>query len=194
MPAYSILASVSLLLSNTHLLSLPPSPPLPSDIETSVLLIKTSLKELKQSSPITAHTQAGIEVVEALLSQNIKFDSQRYRNILDAVAKAGIACSGEETRQMKAIAEDLNGRGGNFSTGMSLLGLGGRDVIGGLEGLDLTLPFETGNFGSLETGEGDYDDFFRSLGFVAPVGGNGTLEGGGTDLFGGNGLGWTNFS
>lgn len=148
--------------------------------------MNATILELKASSPLMAHTAAGIRVVEALLVEEtnaaklnpkIPFDATRYRRLLDAVAKAGIACSAAETAQMNQLADDLTRL---LPPNPALP----RVAPINFDELDLSLPLVGG--GDFSAPSTDYDEFFRSLGFVAPPGG---FELGQGDLFGDSGYG-----
>ena len=121
------------------------------------------------------------------------FDANRYIGFLDSVAKAGIACSVGETAQMNQLADDatvLLGITSHVDNSLPetvsnrLVAAAGKSILNfdnATSGMDTLLPFDADSFKSAAVGTGastptshfalptaDYDEFFRSLGFVAP--------------------------
>ena len=144
------------------------------------------------------------------------FDANRYIGFLDSVAKAGIACSVGETAQMNQLADDatvLLGITSHVDNSLPetvsnrLVAAAGKSILNfdnATSGMDTLLPFDADSFKSAAVGTGastptshfalptaDYDEFFRSLGFVAPP--SGGFDGGdmfGAGFGGANNSGW----
>lgn len=210
MGAYAILACVNILLSNMHLASQPhPLPPDAETRRTQVLSTLAELKSSSPISPHTAAGIRLVdalvleEAAVCKMGPKAIFDANRYIGFLDSVAKAGIACSVGETAQMNQLADDVTVLLGitshvNIPDAISnrLVDAAGKSLLNfdnATSGMDTLLPFDADSFKSAAVGTGastptshfalpsaDYDEFFRSLGFVAPP--SGGFDGG--DMFG----------
>ena len=145
------------------------------------------------------------EVAVCKMGPKAIFDANRYIGFLDSVAKAGIACSVGDTAQMNQLADDVTVLLGitsivnpslSDSVSNRLVDASDKSLLNfenPTSGLESLLPFDADSFKNAAVGTGastptshfalpsaDYDEFFRSLGFVAPP--SGGFDGG--DMFG----------
>lgn len=199
MDAYSILASVGLIASNIHLLSLPSSstPAVKNDIFSRRQEVIDSLAAIRLEPTVSAFTFEGLRVVDALLSEEAsfhngnEFDALRYRKIVDDAAKASLACAVDETNQMRKLADDLTQRANQGPPPIQIDPLLSRRILDPLIGVGSTggsssQPgaylgsdvFRSTNSSALSLSVPEYDDdFYRSLGFLPPVGQGNTVRG-----------------
>lgn len=175
--AYSILACVGLVASNIHLASLPPST-VKTDVSLRRKEVLDSMAAIRSTVPLSPYTLQGVRVVELLLVEETlalpgaEFDAVRHRKIVDDAAKASLACSMDETQQMKRLADDLEYFAQQGTARPPPLPAADK-MVDALAGFLTSDTFRSNNSSThslqISTPPIEYDDdFYRSLGFLPP--------------------------
>lgn len=141
-------------------------------MESSHRDVLAAINSLRSNGLLNPHTTQGIRVLEALVAEEAssttprgplsKLDQQRYKNALDIIAKATMCIGSSETLELKKLADGLSPQ---FSS----------STFPPIDpNLDISVPANL--FGGAVSDIGgpssqEYDDFFRTLGFL-PSGGD----------------------
>lgn len=204
--AHAILVCSILLTSNIHLFSTLPSPLDPekvAELDLQRAAVQRSITDLRgtPSDPPIQHTVQGLRILDILsaeefaqqqlrqststqVSQLPPFSPERYSRALDLIACNTMCIGPEETLYLGEVADSLLASSPQNAPPPAAAPAAALDPLH-------SLPFFP-TTGAVRGGEEEYDDFFRSVGFLPPVWGatlpsDGLLGGAGGSGTSGNG-------
>ncbi|KAI5477704.1 hypothetical protein MNV49_005987 [Pseudohyphozyma bogoriensis] len=187
-PAYTVLASSIILISNIYMASLA-SPPTPDDADLRRRDVIAGLAALRTSTPKSAHTEQGIRIIELLLAEEVsiraagtkEFDLARYQSALNTISRNTMCCAQQETAELKKVAEALSVPKPATSAVFAVATSTSTSALDPVLAMS-TFPAPTTSIGgepfaisatsyaSTASASKELEEFYRTLGFLPPPG------------------------